>query len=307
MKEPATPADTDILEPAEQSSALDQKLHLILIDGSGFIFRAYHALPPMTRPDGKSVNAVFGFSNMLAKLLREHVGTHIAVIFDAGRTTFRNRLYEAYKAHRPPAPDDLIPQFALVREATGAFGVPAIELDDWEADDLIAAYAKAVNDSGGQATIVSSDKDLMQLIRPGVEMLDPIKQKPIGPAEVMEKFGVTPDKMIDVQALIGDPDRQRAGGAGYRAEGRGAAHQRVRRPGQRAGGRTGDEAVEAARQPDRARRQGADLARARHAAHRHADAGAGRSVACTRVRQGGAGGVAEDAGVPLHRRPHGLG
>ena len=158
----------------------------------------------MTRPDGTPVNAVFGFSNMLAKLLREHVGTHIAVIFDAGRMTFRNRLYEDYKAHRPPAPDDLIPQFNLVREATAAFGVPAIELDDWEADDLIAAYAKATNDAGGQATIVSSDKDLMQLIRPGVEMLDPIKQKPIGPAEVMEKFGVTPDKMIDVQALIGD-------------------------------------------------------------------------------------------------------
>jgi DNA polymerase-1 len=176
----------------------------VLIDGSGFIFRAYHALPPMTRPDGTPVNAVFGFSNMLAKLLREHVGTHIAVIFDAGRVTFRNRLYEAYKAHRPPPPDELIPQFALVREATGAFGVPAIELDDWEADDLIAAYAQAAVSAGGQVTIVSSDKDLMQLIRPGVDMLDPIKQKPIGPAEVMEKFGVTPDKMIEVQALIGD-------------------------------------------------------------------------------------------------------
>ena len=159
----------------------------------------------MTRPDGTPVNAVFGFSNMLAKLLREHVGTHIAVIFDAGRKTFRNRLYEDYKAHRPPPPDDLLPQFNLVREATEAFGVPAVELEDWEADDLIAAYAKAVNDAGGQATLVSSDKDLMQLIRPGVEMLDPIKQKPIGPAEVMEKYGVTPDKMIDVQALIGDP------------------------------------------------------------------------------------------------------
>jgi DNA polymerase-1 len=158
----------------------------------------------MTRPDGTPVNAVFGFTNMLAKLLKEHVGTHIAVIFDAGRMTFRNRLYDLYKANRPPAPDDLIPQFALVREATVAFGVPAIELPDWEADDLIAAYAQAASDSGGQVTIVSSDKDLMQLIRPGVEMLDPIKQKPIGPAEVMEKFGVTPDKMIDVQALIGD-------------------------------------------------------------------------------------------------------
>src|SRR3954447_11746895 len=180
-------------------------LHLILIDGSGFIFRAFHALPPMTRPDGTPVNAVFGFTNMLAKLLKEHVGTHIAVIFDAGRVTFRNRLYEPYKAQRPPPPEELIPQFALVREATEAFGVPGIELADWEADDLIAAYAHAAAEAGGQVTIVSSDKDLMQLIRPGVEMLDPIKQKPIGPVEVMEKFGVTPDKMVEVQALIGDP------------------------------------------------------------------------------------------------------
>jgi DNA polymerase I len=158
----------------------------------------------MTRPDGTPVNAVFGFTNMLAKLLRENVGTHLAVIFDAGRTTFRNRLYEDYKAHRPPPPDELIPQFALVREATDAFSVPAIELVDWEADDLIAAYAQAAERVGCRVTIVSSDKDLMQLIRAGVEMLDPIKQKPIGPPEVMERFGVTPDKMIDVQALIGD-------------------------------------------------------------------------------------------------------
>ena len=178
--------------------------NLVLIDGSGFIFRAYHALPPMTRPDGTPVNAVFGFTNMLAQFLKDHTGSHIAVIFDAGRYTFRNRLYEAYKAHRPPAPDDLIPQFALVREATEAFGVPAIELPDWEADDLIAAYARAMLDSGGHATIVSSDKDLMQLIRPGVTMLDPMKRKPIGLPEVMEKFGVAPDKMIEVQAMIGD-------------------------------------------------------------------------------------------------------
>ncbi|HYZ21599.1 MAG TPA: DNA polymerase I [Rhodopila sp.] len=177
---------------------------MILVDGSGFIFRAFHALPPMTRPDGTPVNAVFGFTNMLAKLLKEHVGTHVAVIFDAGRTTFRNRLYDAYKAHRPLPPEELVPQFALIREATEAFSVPAIELPDWEADDLIAAYAKSAVDTGGQVTIVSSDKDLMQLIRPGVEMLDPIKQKPIGPQEVMEKFGVTPDKMVEVQALIGD-------------------------------------------------------------------------------------------------------
>ncbi len=192
-----------MLEAAEPAPE-GRPLHLVLIDGSGFIFRAFHALPPMTRPDGVPVNAVFGFTNMLAKLLREHVGTHIAVIFDAGRTTFRNRLYGDYKAHRPPPPDELIPQFALVREATDAFCVPAIELADFEADDLIASYAREAEQAGGQVTIVSSDKDLMQLIRPGIEMLDPIKQKPIGPAEVMEKFGVVPEKMIDVQALIGD-------------------------------------------------------------------------------------------------------
>ncbi len=188
----------------ETPAAPEHALHLILIDGSGFIFRAFHALPPMTRPDGTPVNAVFGFTNMLAKLLRERVGTHIGVIFDAGHVTFRNRLYENYKAHRPPPPEELVPQFGLIREATDAFGVRAVELEDWEADDLIAAYAAAAEKGGGQVTIVSSDKDLMQLIRPGVEMLDPIKQKPIGPAEVMEKFGVTPDKMIEVQALIGD-------------------------------------------------------------------------------------------------------
>lgn len=158
----------------------------------------------MTRPDGTPVNAVFGFANMLAKLLREHVGTHIAVIFDAGRMTFRNRIYDQYKAQRPPAPDDLVPQFALVRDATDAFCVPCIELADWEADDLIASYARAVSNIGGRTSIVSSDKDLMQLIRPGVDMLDPIKQKIIGPAEVMEKFGVPPDRLVEVQALMGD-------------------------------------------------------------------------------------------------------
>ncbi len=193
-----------VAESMVPPSGAADKLHLVLIDGSGFIFRAFHALPPMTRPDGTPVNAVFGFCNMLSRMLREHVGTHIAVIFDAGRITFRNRLYEDYKAHRPPAPEEMIPQFALVREATEAFGVPSIELADWEADDLIASYALAAEQAGGQTTIVSSDKDLMQLIRPGVDMLDPIKQKIIGPPEVMEKFGVSPDRLIEVQALIGD-------------------------------------------------------------------------------------------------------
>ena len=183
---------------------MTEPLHLVLIDGSGFIFRAYHALPPMTRADGTPVNAVFGFSNMLGRLLQNHVGTHVAVVFDAGRTTFRNRLYDDYKAHRPEPPDELKPQFALVRDATAAFGVPGLEVPDWEADDIIASYTREAAERGGRVTIVSSDKDLMQLVGPGVEMQDPIKQKPIGPAEVVEKFGVPPEKVADVQALMGD-------------------------------------------------------------------------------------------------------
>ncbi len=178
--------------------------HLILIDGSGFIFRAFHALPPMTRPDGTPVNAVFGFTNMLGRLLKDHVGTHIAVIFDAGRRTFRNDFYPAYKAQRPPPPPDLVPQFALTREATDAFGVKAVELEGFEADDLIATYARVAVEAGARVTIISSDKDLMQLVRPGVDMLDAMKQKTIGPAEVLERFGVPPDKVVEVQALMGD-------------------------------------------------------------------------------------------------------
>ncbi len=178
--------------------------HLILIDGSGFIFRAFHALPPMNGPGGVPVNAVFGFSNMLGRLLQNHEGTHIAVVFDAGRTTFRNDLYDKYKAQRPEPPPELVPQFALVRDATAAFGVPAIELDMFEADDLIASYARAATEAGFRTTIVSSDKDLMQLVDERVAMQDPIKQKAIGPAEVMEKFGVPPNQVIEVQALMGD-------------------------------------------------------------------------------------------------------
>ncbi|WP_427951619.1 DNA polymerase I [Acidiphilium sp.] len=177
---------------------------LILVDGSGFIFRAFHALPPMTRADGTPVNAVFGFCNMLTRLLKEHTGTHLAVIFDAGRTTFRNAIDPRYKAQRPEPPAELIPQFALVREATRAFAVPAIELDGFEADDLIASYARAMKANGGEVVIVSSDKDLMQLLGHGVSMLDPIKSSPIGPDEVMAKFGVTPAQMVDAQALMGD-------------------------------------------------------------------------------------------------------
>ena len=178
--------------------------HLILIDGSGFIFRAFHALPPMTRADGTPVNAVFGFTNMLARLLQAHEGTHIAVVFDAGRTTFRNELYDKYKAQRPEPPPELVPQFALVRDATAAFNVAALELANFEADDVIASYACEATRAGFRTTIVSSDKDLMQLIDDRVQMQDPIKQKPIGAAEVMEKFGVPPSLVVEVQALMGD-------------------------------------------------------------------------------------------------------
>jgi DNA polymerase-1 len=178
------------------------KRHLILIDGSGYIFRAFHALPPMTNPAGVPVNAVFGFCQMLSRFLVDHTGSHIAVVFDTARVTFRQDIYPAYKAHRPEPPEELVPQFALIREATAAFGVCKAELDGYEADDLIAAYAKAFDD---EVTIVSSDKDLMQLIRPRVQMLDPIKQKPIREPEVIERFGVPPDKVVEVQALAGDP------------------------------------------------------------------------------------------------------
>ncbi|MCA3341813.1 MAG: DNA polymerase I [Roseomonas sp.] len=178
--------------------------HLILVDGSGYIFRAYHALPPMTRPDGTPVNAVFGFTNMLSQFLLRHAASHIAVVFDAGRNTFRNQIYAEYKAHRPDPPPELVPQFSLIRDATDAFGVARVEQEGFEADDLIAAYAKAFEATGGHVTIVSSDKDLMQLIRPAVQMLDPMKQKPLRAPEVMEKFGVAPDKVVEVQALAGD-------------------------------------------------------------------------------------------------------
>jgi DNA polymerase-1 len=177
---------------------------LYLIDGSGFIFRAFHALPPMTRSDGTPVNAVLGFTNMLLRLLTEFGVARIAVIFDAKEKTFRNDIYSAYKANRAAPPDELIPQFALIREATEAFCLPQVELDGYEADDLIATYARLAAERGEEVVIVSSDKDLMQLVRPGVTMFDPIKYKPIGEPEVFEKFGVTPDKVVDVQALAGD-------------------------------------------------------------------------------------------------------
>ncbi|MGQ0486212.1 MAG: DNA polymerase I [Hyphomicrobiales bacterium] len=192
-----------------KSQALKPGDHLYLIDGSGYIFRAYHALPPLTRKsDGLPVGAVLGFCTMLWKLLKEtnagHKPTHLAVIFDKSAKTFRNAIYPAYKAQRPEPPADLRPQFGLIKQATRAFNVPAIEQDDYEADDLIATYARQAAEAGATCRIVSSDKDLMQLVRPGVSLYDTMKEKELGEAEVLEKFGVAPHKVIDVQALSGD-------------------------------------------------------------------------------------------------------
>lgn len=186
--------------------------HLFLVDGSGFIFRAFHAIPPLNRKsDGLPVNAVAGFCNMLWKLLTDardtSVGvtpTHLAVIFDYSSKTFRNGLYDQYKANRTAPPEDLIPQFGLIRHATRAFNLPCIEKEGYEADDLIATYARLAEEAGADVTIVSSDKDLMQLVTPKVSMYDSMKDKQITVPDVIEKWGVPPEKMIDFQAMTGD-------------------------------------------------------------------------------------------------------
>ncbi|MFM8940766.1 MAG: 5'-3' exonuclease H3TH domain-containing protein, partial [Phenylobacterium sp.] len=189
----------------------DAPLRLYLVDGSGFIFRAFHALPPLTRKsDGLPIGAVSGFCNMLWKLLvdmkaQPDAPTHLAVVFDHSEKTFRNKIYPEYKAHRPPAPEELVPQFPLIRDAVKAFNVACIEQAGYEADDLIAAYARQVREAGGEVTIISSDKDLMQLVGARVTMLDTMKNVRIGPEQVVEKFGVPPDKVVEVQALCGDP------------------------------------------------------------------------------------------------------
>lgn len=197
---------------ASSSASLKPDDHLILVDGSTFIFRAYHALPPLTRKsDGLPVGAVAGFCNMLWKLLQEGLTpepgdepTHMAVIFDHSARTFRTDIYPAYKAQRPEPPEDLIPQFGLIREATRAFNVHCIEQEGFEADDLIATYACEAAKAGARVTIASGDKDLMQLIGPRIAMIDTMKSKVFGIADVFEKFGVGPDKVIEVQALAGD-------------------------------------------------------------------------------------------------------
>ncbi|MEP9386690.1 DNA polymerase I [Mesorhizobium sp. KR9-304] len=186
--------------------------HLFLVDGSGYIFRAYHALPPLNRKsDGLPTNAVLGFCNMVWKLMQDArntdvgvVPSHFAVIFDYSSKTFRNELYADYKANRSAPPDDLIPQFGLIREATRAFSLPCVEMEGFEADDIIATYARLAREAEADTTIISSDKDLMQLVGPAVSMYDPMKDRQIGVAEVVEKWGVPPEKMIDLQAMTGD-------------------------------------------------------------------------------------------------------
>lgn len=189
--------------------SLKKSDHLYLVDGSGYIFRAFHALPPLTRKSDKlPVGAVAGFCNMLVRLMddmaAEESPTHLAVIFDASGKTFRNDIYPEYKANRDAPPEDLVPQFPLVREAVKAFGIPSVELQGYEADDLIAAYTHAATHNGARVSIVSSDKDLMQLVTDRVNMIDTMKDKKIGPAEVLEKFEVGPERVIDVQSLAGD-------------------------------------------------------------------------------------------------------
>ncbi|SFL27805.1 DNA polymerase I [Shimia haliotis] len=183
--------------------------HLHLIDGSAFIFRAYHALPPLTRKsDGLPIGAVAGFCNMLQRYIEDNAGpdapTHVAVIFDYSGKSFRNEMYSEYKANRPPAPEDLVPQFPLTRTATEAFNIACKEVEGFEADDIIATLAVQAREAGGRCTIISSDKDLMQLVGGGVEMLDAMKNKRIDRDGVIEKFGVGPERVVDVQALAGD-------------------------------------------------------------------------------------------------------
>ena len=186
-----------------------ERNHLFLVDGSGYIFRAYYALPPLYRKsDGLPTGAVNGFCNMLYKLIEDTdkkiSPTHLAVIFDSARKTFRNDIYKEYKANRGDPPEDLIPQFKIIKDAVKAFGIPSIELSGYEADDIIATYASLAENKKWSVSIVSSDKDLMQIVSNQVKLIDTMKNKTIGPSEVIEKFGVTPEYVIDVQALAGD-------------------------------------------------------------------------------------------------------
>ena len=183
---------------------MNKKSRLILIDGSAYIFRAYYALPPMSRKDGTPVNAVFGFTNMLVKLIEDYGEEKLIVIFDAARENFRNKIYPDYKANRGETPEDLVPQFDLIKKCVQAFNIPQLEIEGYEADDIIATYSVEASKLNIPSLIVSSDKDLMQLVNEKVEMLDPMKNRKIGINEVIEKFGVEPEKVVQIQALTGD-------------------------------------------------------------------------------------------------------
>ena len=183
---------------------MTQSSNLILIDGYGFVFRAYHSLPPLINPQGKYVGAVLGFSNMLFKTIKEHPEDKIIIVLDAGQKTFRHDIYKNYKANRPPAPEDLKQQFPMIREASVAFNVKVIEEIGLEADDLIAAIAEKAEESDLTVKILSSDKDLMQLIRGKVTMYDPFKNKYIGNKQVIEKFGIQANQVCDYLSLLGD-------------------------------------------------------------------------------------------------------
>ena len=257
-------------QPAVAAKPLKKGDHVFLVDGSGYIFRAYHALPPINRKsDGLQLNAVFGFCNMLWKLLRdlkpEERPTHLAVVFDKSEKTFRTAMYPDYKAHRPDPPDDLKPQFKFIREAVQAFDLPCLEQDGFEADDLIATYVREASEAGATATIVSSDKDLMQLVNDRVVMFDTMKDKKIGRAEVIEKFGVPPEKVIEVQALIGDSTDNVPGVPGIGVK---TAAQLIGEYGDLEtllAARARDQAGEAPAIADRERRESAAVEKTRHA------------------------------------------
>ena len=183
---------------------MNKQNRLILIDGSAYIFRAYYALPPMNRADGTPVNAVFGFTNMLVKLIEDYREDKMVVVFDAARENFRNTIFKDYKANRGETPEDLAPQFKIIKECVNAFNIPQIEIDGFEADDIIATYCELAKKLKIESIIVSSDKDLMQLVTEDTTMLDPMKNKKIGIEQVIEKFGLPPEKVIQIQALTGD-------------------------------------------------------------------------------------------------------
>ena len=183
---------------------MNKQNRLILIDGSAYIFRAYYGLPPMNRSDGTPINAVFGFTNMLVKLIEDYRDNKMIVIFDAARENFRNQIYKEYKANRGETPEDLIPQFDIIRKCVDAFKIPQLEIEGYEADDIIATFTKLATNKKMHSLIISSDKDLMQLVNENVSMLDPMKNKNIGIDQVIEKFGLPPEKVIYIQALTGD-------------------------------------------------------------------------------------------------------